>query len=77
MKIWRGFGSEHSANIIMIGYFRTVDDASAATEKLTQLCQTVREAFDYDEFYADKMSVYGDAPIPKELERLKLYDMSA
>ena len=28
MKIWRGYGSEHSMNLVMIGHFKTVHDAN-------------------------------------------------
>jgi Family of unknown function (DUF6375) len=30
MKIWRGFGSEHSMNLVMIGKFKSVADAEKA-----------------------------------------------
>lgn len=30
MKIWSAYGSEHSANLVMIGHFKNVDDAAQA-----------------------------------------------
>ena len=34
MKIWNGYGSEHSANLVMIGHFATADDAQRVVDKL-------------------------------------------
>ena len=28
MKIWKGFGSEHSANMVLIGHFKDVQSAT-------------------------------------------------
>jgi hypothetical protein len=44
MKIWKGYGSEHSSNLVMIGHFKSV--ASAAQAK--QIIERVR-----DQVYAD------------------------
>jgi Family of unknown function (DUF6375) len=30
MKIWYGYGTEHSANLVIVGRFKTVEDAKAA-----------------------------------------------
>jgi Family of unknown function (DUF6375) len=32
MKIWRGYGSDHSANLVMIGEFKTEEDAHRVYE---------------------------------------------
>ena len=32
MKIWRSFGSGHSAHLTVIGTFKTIDDAQIAEE---------------------------------------------
>lgn len=37
MKIWNGYGSEHSANLVMIGQFGSAEDAKAVIEKLNAL----------------------------------------
>ena len=29
MKIWDGYGSEHSMNLVMIGHFKNSDDTGA------------------------------------------------
>jgi hypothetical protein len=38
MKIWEGFGSEHSAKLVMIGRFESADKARLALEKIKSLC---------------------------------------
>jgi len=35
MKIWSGFGTEHSSNLVMIGRFKTPEEATS-TERLFQ-----------------------------------------
>ena len=32
MKIWKSFGSGHSAHLTVIGRFKTIDDAQVAEE---------------------------------------------
>ena len=42
MKFWTGYGSEHSANLVMLGKFKTAEDATgflAELEKLERLIQ--------------------------------------
>ncbi len=43
MKIWRGYASEHSMNLVMIGRFKSVSDAEAAVELLERLTEAVRK----------------------------------
>ena len=43
MKIWYQYGSEHSANLVMIGHFESVDDATKAKEIIDALAKQVRE----------------------------------
>jgi hypothetical protein len=43
MKIWKGYGSEHSSNLVMIGLFKTAQDAEAVSDALERL---VRQAND-------------------------------
>lgn len=42
MKIWRGYGSEHSSDIVMIGRFKTVVDAAQAKRIIDRLTKQVR-----------------------------------
>lgn len=41
MKIWYGYGSEHSANLVMIGRFKDAGDAAEAKEVIDWLTQQV------------------------------------
>ena len=41
MKIWVGYGSEHSANLVMIGRFEDVGGASQAMRVIEQLTSQV------------------------------------
>jgi hypothetical protein len=45
MKIWKGYGSEHSMNLVMIGHFKEACDAREAKRLIDQLIERVaREA---------------------------------
>ncbi len=37
VKIWRAYGSEHSASLVLIGRFRTVEDAQAVEDQFGML----------------------------------------
>ena len=39
MKVWYGFGSEHSANIEMIGQFKSVEDARHVYKQFQRLAE--------------------------------------
>lgn len=43
MKIWYQHGTEHSANLVMIGHFENVADAMKAREIIDALTEQVRE----------------------------------
>jgi hypothetical protein len=43
MKVWQGFGSEHSMNLVMIGHFNEARDASDAMEIINQLTKQVNK----------------------------------
>jgi hypothetical protein len=43
MKVWFGYGSEHSANLVMIGEFKTAEDAQTALDLLNEATQIARE----------------------------------
>ena len=42
MKIWFGFGSEHSANLVIIGTFASSDDAAKALDLLNEATDIAR-----------------------------------
>ena len=39
MKIWHGCGSDHSANLVMIGSFKTAQDAERVSELIDKISQ--------------------------------------
>jgi len=41
MKVWTGYGSEHSRNLVMIGHFREARDAEKAKELIDRLTEQV------------------------------------
>ena len=43
MKLWAGFGSEHSMNLVMIGRFADASDAADAKRLIDQLTALVME----------------------------------
>ncbi|OGP56886.1 MAG: hypothetical protein A2V67_01310 [Deltaproteobacteria bacterium RBG_13_61_14] len=43
MKLWSSYGSEHSANLVMIGRFKEVGDAEAAKEVIDRLTEQARD----------------------------------
>ena len=53
MKIWNGYASEHSSNLVMIGRFTGVRDAAEAKVMLDKLKDTVRRDPDAYEFDAE------------------------
>lgn len=54
MKIWQGYGSEHSANLVMIGKFKEVADATIAKQIIERLTEQVNADVD------SKQLVIGD-----------------
>lgn len=46
MKIWKGFGSEHSMNLVMIGRFKSVADAAKANRIIDLITKQVRADMD-------------------------------
>lgn len=76
MKVWVGFGSEHSANLRMIGRFATPEDAAMAQRQLEQLCELVVENFDRDRFEENPMAWYLNETLVKNLMDLGLYNFA-
>lgn len=88
MKIWNGYGSEHSMNLVMIGTFREVSDAEEAKQLIDDLTEQVRkEPNIYDEKNSPLKSQFSDDMLnffrtsklstigPAELEQFA-YDVS-
>ena len=41
MKVWNGYGSEHSMNLVIVGHFKEVRDAEKAKELIDLLTEQV------------------------------------
>ena len=46
MKIWNNYGSEHSANLVMIGHFEKVSDAQKAKDVIDKIEQYIKDSGD-------------------------------
>lgn len=82
MKIWHGFGTEHSMNLVMIGRFKNAVDADSTQKLIAELRDELREMIDIEssrERYGDDvlelLSRKGSFSLsPTELEQF-LYDV--
>jgi len=43
VKIWHGYGSEHSMNLVMIGHFKSTEDAEKTHKLIEQLAEGLRD----------------------------------
>ncbi len=83
MKVWRGYGSEHSRNLVMIGQFKSVDDARKTKQTIDQLTEKLADKIEVgrtrNRFGDEVSALLKDANIytlgPLELEQF-LYDVS-
>ncbi|WP_369244368.1 DUF6375 family protein [Streptomyces sp. R41] len=73
MRIWNGYGSEHSMNLVLIGRFQTVTGAQAAEERMEALRALAEAAWSDDDWrgYDERMP----RELADELVKLKLYDL--
>jgi hypothetical protein len=84
MKIWHGYGSEHSMNLVMIGTFKNTQDAKKTDRLIEQLTIELKDKIDvgtqrnrYDEDVMDLLKKTGCYIItPVELEQF-LYNFSS
>jgi hypothetical protein len=83
MKVWRGYGSEHSMNLVMIGQFKSIDDARKTKQTIDQLTEKLADKIEVgrtqNRFEDEVFALLKDANIytlsPLELEQF-LYDVS-
>jgi hypothetical protein len=62
MRVWYGYGSEHSANLVMIGHFQSVGDATKASEIIESITRQVRSDEEEGKLkIGDPPAHYGDA----------------
>jgi hypothetical protein len=76
MKIWHGHGSEHSANLVMIGHFKDVAAAAKAKEVIDRLRQQVQADCQAGQMDVGSGSTnrYTDGMMDL-LDRVKVYDI--
>lgn len=48
MKIWQGYGTEHSMRLVMVGYFNDAEKAAASKRDIDRLIDQVRIEIDED-----------------------------
>ena len=53
MKIWTGYGSEHSANLVMLGKFKTPEDATNFLAELEKLERLIQEDDSGDDVFSE------------------------
>lgn len=46
MKIWNGYGSEHSNNFVMVGHFKAADDAEKVLNLIKKLTEGLQGKID-------------------------------
>ncbi len=73
MKIWQGFGSEHSYRLVMIGQFADAHSARAVAEKFERLAEVAEGAWP-DEGWGQP-SERLEAGLREALYEFKLYDL--
>jgi len=84
MKIWNGYGSEHSMNLVMIGHFKSSDDAEKTKILIDKLTKGVEGKIDVgtsgDRYSDEIMKILREEDCyilrPSELEQF-LYDVDA
>lgn len=87
MKVWYGYGSEHSMNLIMVGHFKDATAAQTALDTMNAASDAVRGERDAgrlvvgeprDRFTEEMLKVIGDLRLysigTRELEQF-LYDV--
>ena len=58
MKVWNGFGSEHSAKLVMIGRFKdagSAEKAKAKIDEISRFCEDNREDVRRTERFSDNV----------------------
>ena len=71
MKIWHGYGSEHSMNLVMIGHFKSADDAKKTQNLIEQLTEGLRDKIDIGT-YRDRF----DDEVMDLLRKINCYSLS-
>ncbi|MFD6096361.1 DUF6375 family protein [Nocardiopsis flavescens] len=73
MRIWNGYGSEHSMNLVLIGRFQTVTGAKAAEERMEALQSLAEAAWSDDDWRSPEERMPRE--LGQALHEMQLYDM--
>ncbi|HEV8003884.1 MAG TPA: DUF6375 family protein [Planctomycetaceae bacterium] len=76
MKIWRGYGSDHSSNLVMIGEFKTEEDAQRVHELIKVLSENASADLSNGIFGAWSRNEQLSEETEKRLRDLQLYNLS-
>src|SRR5437762_2925464 len=76
MKIWPGYGSEHSANLVMIGRFRTTVVATKAKELIDMIAEQASADAQADLIKAGQATTRFSEAMLKLLESVRIYSIS-
>ncbi|MDA3791767.1 MAG: DUF6375 family protein [Desulfobacula sp.] len=83
MKIWHGYGSEHSMNLVMIGHFKNTEDSKKTHSLIEKFSKELPDKIDIgtnrDRFEDDVLQILRETEChglgPIELEQF-LYEVS-
>jgi len=75
MKIWFGYGSEHSMNLVMIGQFKSINDAKEAEEIIEQIGEQFRTDTEAGLMELGGLSDSFSEPMLELLQKHRVYDI--
>jgi hypothetical protein len=75
MKVWFGYGSEHSANLVMIGKFKAASDAAKAKQSIDWLAQQVQADVDAKLINIGEQNDHFTKGMIELLSKLKIYSL--
>ena len=75
MKLWFGYGSEHSMNLVLIGQFQGAGEARAAKQAIDQLSEAVRADQEANRLEIGKHSDRFTDEALELLRQVKFYDV--
>lgn len=76
MKIWYAHGSEHSANLVMIGRFKSAADAARAKQTIDSLAGAVNAEFREGSLSFGSLPERFSEKMRELLEREKIYSIA-
>lgn len=77
MKVWYGYGTEHSMNLVMIGHFKEAEDAANAKKIIELLTEQVNADVDAKQLKIGERTELITDGMVKLLRRLELYSLGA